>query len=63
MNYREGITANPFHLKMVGFEVPFHGRLWVPGDMVTSFLSEGVRRGLRFRLRGRGIVPTPVSTD
>ena len=32
MNYREGITANPFHLKMVGFEVPFHGRLWVPGD-------------------------------
>ena len=32
MNYQEEVTANPFRLKMVGFEVPFHGRLWVPGD-------------------------------
>ncbi len=27
-----GVTANPFPLKMVGFELPVHGRFWVPGD-------------------------------
>ena len=32
MNYQQEVTANPFRLKMVGFEVPFHGRFWVPGD-------------------------------
>ena len=36
MNYQEEVTANPFLLKMVGFEVPFHGRLWVPGDTGTE---------------------------
>jgi hypothetical protein len=40
MNYQKEVTANPFRLKMVGFEVPFHGRLWVPGDKADSKLNK-----------------------
>ena len=33
---------SPFRLKIVGFEVPFHGRFWVPGDILRIIAAIGL---------------------